>query len=861
MIVIQIVFNLSLLVSFSIISGFAESIWSSDTLRGKILQGFIFGSVALIGLFYPFVLAPGLIFDGRSVVISLCTLFFGPLAGLISAIMTAIGRIYIGGIGAITGVSVITSSFLIGWLFHHLIQKRKIEINMKNLYFLGFIVHIAMLFLMFSLPSKLAIETLQTISATVIIFYPLATLLIGKILLYQRQNRLLIQELQEANNKFKLITDNSKDYIWMTDLNFNYLFISPSVEQIYGYTIEERINKKATDCLTPKSLEMALKIFQEELEIEAKNEAMPNRSRTIEFEEIRKDGNIVYTEAVLTFIRDENQKPIGVLGITRDITGKHKAEQAIRESEEKYRLLVSNISDFIVKLDSDLNYLYKSDSFDKFYGDKVDNSFLSIFDDKHKIQKIFEELNIYNELTYEQEIIFGNNKTVIFWKLNSILNNGQRNFICVGRDITSLKIAIDKLSESQNIFKTIFNLSPSAILLVEKDTYKIIDANNTFFNVFKLKNDIIGENIIDTNLWINVEDFNLILEIINKEGYLRNYETIVQSNLGEIRNIILSGNIINIKSKEHLLLIMYDTTERRLAEDKLKELNNELEIIVASRTEELKQALKELSTSNFELQQLNEQIQEDAKRIYKLNEELQETVVAKDKFFSIIAHDLKNPFLTLLNNSEMLLQHFDRFDEKKKKDMIARIKEASQATYNLLENLLQWSRAQMGRIIVKTEFCNINELSFKAISLLQSQANNKNIQIINKIPNDTIVLCDKEMTSTVIRNLISNAIKYSNKNSIVEIGVEEVIFKQYSNKKQPFYVIYVQDNGIGMSQEKIKKLFKITEIEQTKGTEGEIGSGLGLIIVKEFVEKQGGTIWVKSEPNKGTTFYFTLPMN
>lgn len=861
MIVIQIVFNLSLLVAFSIISGFADSIWKSDTTRGKILQGFIFGTVALMGLFYPFVLAPGLIFDGRSVVISLCTLFFGPIAGIISAVMTAIGRIYIGGIGAITGVSVITSSYLIGWLFYFLHEKGKIQLNIKNFYLMGIFVHLVMLILMITLPSRYARETLEKIAITVILFYPLATVLIGKILFNQSENRLLFKELQESNQKFKLITDNSKDFIWMTDLNFNYLFMSPSVEQIYGYTIKERIDKKAIDLLTPQSFEKAINIFQEELQIEAKYGANPNRSRAIELEEIRKDGNIVITEAVVTFIRDENLKPIGVLGITRDITEKRKIEQAIRESEEKYRLLVQNMSDFIVKLDSDLNYLYISDSFKRFFTDKISNSFLSIFKEKEKIQKLFEELNTVKELTYEQEIFFGDTKTVIFWKFNSIFENNQRKIICVGRDITSLKIEIDKLTESQNIFKTIFNLSPSAILVIEKETNKIVDANKTFWNNFEIEKDALGKSVLDTNLWVSDEDYNLIVEKINKEGYLRNFETVVQGNNNQIKYIILSCDVIYIKAKEHLLFIMYDITERKLAEDKLRELNNELEIIVANRTEELKQALEELSTSNFELQQLNEQMQQDAQKIIKLNEELQETIAAKDRFFSIIAHDLKNPFLTLLNNSEMLLQHFDKLDEKKKKEMIARIKVASQSTYNLLENLLHWSRSQMGRIEVNKEFININELTFKAIALIQSQANNKNIQIINKIPNDTIALCDKDMTSTIIRNLLTNALKFSHRNSNIEIGVEEVIFKQYNDKKRPMYVFYVRDYGIGMSEEKIKKLFKLTEIEQTKGTDGEIGSGLGLIIVKEFVEKQGGTIWVKSELNKGTTFYFSLPMN
>ncbi|HOM05885.1 MAG TPA: PAS domain S-box protein, partial [Candidatus Kapabacteria bacterium] len=360
------------------------------TKRGKVIQGLIFGVVALLGIFYPFVLQPGLIFDGRSVIISLCTLFYGPLAGVISAIITAIGRIYIGGIGAITGVSVITSSFLIGWYFNNLVNKQKIKLNLKNLYIFGILVHLAMLILMFTLPSKLAIETLQTIAITVITFYTLATLLIGKILLYQKELRELVSDLKESQYKFKLITDYSKDFIWMTDFNMNYLFLSPSVERIYGYSIEERKNKKATDLLTPESYDYAMKLLDEQFEIEAKYPENKDRYVDVRFKEIRKDGKIVITEAVVTFIRDEQNKPIGIMGITRDITEKFLIEEEIREREEKYRLLVNNISDFIVKIESSFNYLYRSNSFTKFFNEKeYSNTFLSIFSDKERIKKLF----------------------------------------------------------------------------------------------------------------------------------------------------------------------------------------------------------------------------------------------------------------------------------------------------------------------------------------------------------------------------------------------------------------------------------------------------------------------------------------
>ena len=851
------------MVAASIVSGFVESRLKITTKRGKVIQGLIFGVVALLGIFYPFVLQPGLIFDGRSVIISLCTLFYGPLAGVISAIITAIGRIYIGGIGAITGVSVITSSFLIGWYFNNLVNKQKIKLNLKNLYIFGILVHLAMLILMFTLPSKLAIETLQTIAITVITFYPLATLLIGKILLYQKELRELVSDLKESQYKFKLITDYSKDFIWMTDLNMNYLFLSPSVERIYGYSIEERKNKKATDLLTPESYDYAMKLLDEQFEIEAKYPENKDRYVDVRFKEIRKDGKIVITEAVVTFIRDEQNKQIGIMGITRDITEKFLIEEEIREREEKYRLLVNNISDFIVKIDSSFNYLYRSNSFTKFFNEKeYSNTFLSIFSDKERIKKLFGNFGEKTEISFEQEIDLAGSKTFILWKIRALdENGGDFKYLCVGRDITPLKIITEKLQESQEIFKTIFNSSPLIKFFVEKNTNIVKDVNDTFVQVFNYSQNVISKRVDELSLWCNPSDYYSIIDNLNRDGYVRNFETIMKLPNGDVRNVLVFCDIIIIRGSEHLLFSILDITERKIAEDKLKEINNELEQIVANRTEELNKALQELNNSNYELQLLNQQMQQDAEKIIRLNEELQDAIASRDKFFSIIAHDLKNPFLTLLNNSEMLIRYYDRIDEHKKIELITNIKQASQSTYNLLENLLQWSRAQMGHLQVHLELHDITEIAYKVISLVHPLAQNKHIQIINSIPEKSYVLCDIEMTSTILRNLLTNAIKFSNNDSKIEIGLSEVIFKQYYEKKRPFSVFFVKDFGVGIESEKLDKLFSISDIEPSKGTANENGSGLGLIIVKEFVEKQSGEIWVDSRVGIGTTVYFSLPIN
>ncbi|RLD70983.1 MAG: hypothetical protein DRJ10_19810, partial [Bacteroidetes bacterium] len=225
----------------------------------------------------------------------------------------------------------------------------------------------------------------------------------------------------------------------------------------------------------------------------------------------------------------------------------------------------------------------------------------------------------------------------------------------------------------------------------------------------------------------------------------------------------------------------------------------------------------------------------------------------KDKFFSIISHDLKAPFNGLLNLSELLYEQYEDFDNDKRKHFIKLIYESSKTTFDLVQNLLTWSVSQRKMIAYRPEHFSINQIISENVILLESQAHKKEISLTKDCGGETSILGDKNMISTVIRNLISNAIKFTQKEGTVEIGV-----KTRHGVSQ--HEIYVKDTGIGISEGKISQLFGIEHNCTTKGTEEEEGTGLGLILCKEFVEKNGGKIWVESEVGKGSSFMFTLPI-
>lgn len=236
--------------------------------------------------------------------------------------------------------------------------------------------------------------------------------------------------------------------------------------------------------------------------------------------------------------------------------------------------------------------------------------------------------------------------------------------------------------------------------------------------------------------------------------------------------------------------------------------------------------------------------------------QLRELNATKDKFFSIIAHDLMSPVCTLVGFSQLLTKNIDTYPIQKIKEISSFIDGSINNTYNLLENLLLWSRTQTQFTDFKTKRENLYDMSKETISLLNQTALKKSIQITNKIKEDIFVDVEKNMILTVLRNLVSNAIKFTRNGG--EILIETGQFVNIGTQR--FLEVKVTDNGVGIPKEKLSKLFKIAESVSTKGTENESGTGLGLLICKEFVEKHHGKIWVESEVGKGTKFIFTLPV-
>jgi signal transduction histidine kinase len=223
-----------------------------------------------------------------------------------------------------------------------------------------------------------------------------------------------------------------------------------------------------------------------------------------------------------------------------------------------------------------------------------------------------------------------------------------------------------------------------------------------------------------------------------------------------------------------------------------------------------------------------------------------------DKFFSILAHDLKNPIGNFKEITSILFANFDTIDDIDKREFLDLMNKSSIQVYNLLITLLDWSKSQQGKIVYHSEYNLVYLVIENVLNTLMPMAANKNIELINQNSKEISVYADTNMLSTIIRNLVSNAIKFTHPGGIIYVGSNVY--------DETFLQIYVKDNGVGMSDELVHKLFRIDANVTNRGTSNETGTGLGLLLSKEFVDKHGGTIWVESEVGKGTTFNFTIPI-
>jgi two-component system sensor histidine kinase/response regulator len=251
-----------------------------------------------------------------------------------------------------------------------------------------------------------------------------------------------------------------------------------------------------------------------------------------------------------------------------------------------------------------------------------------------------------------------------------------------------------------------------------------------------------------------------------------------------------------------------------------------------------------------QLRQKNECIQQQNEHLRDLNTQLQELNASKDKFFSIIAHDLRSPFSGLFALTELIIEEIDQYSKDQIKKVVLQLQNATETLYELLGNLLTWARIQQGLIECHPQIIDIRYVVVQNVDLFTPYAQQKKITLSHSIQEHTPAYADVNLVNTVVRNLVSNGLKFTPEGGCIVISVTH---------DEHEVCVSIADTGIGIPKEKLPDLFRVDVKYQRAGTAGEKGTGLGLVLCKELIEQNGGSVRVTSEEGKGTTFTFTLP--
>lgn len=518
------------------------------------------------------------------------------------------------------------------------------------------------------------------------------------------------------------------------------------------------------------------------------------------------DNAIKFEEKTVSPILNEEGVVERLVIESKDISGYYQLVDKVGQREEFFKNIFESAGDAFLIHDSNGNILdfgsklpvllgYSQEEFKKLSLIDIDDPRYSM-----KIDSRQEQMKDKDHLLFETELIRKSGVRIpVEVSATLIPLQGEKLFFVSLRNLEKRKKVEEDLKISEKRFRTLVENAPDLIMRFDKN-YKHLFVNSA------------------TKTLLNIEPEEFIGKTHEELGFPEHMCKFWEK---EMKKVFLSSKLKVVEFS-----IQIDGEDKYFDWQLIPEFDEE------GQTETILAVARDITA-----RKLNEKALEDA-------------VKTKDKFFSIIAHDLKNPFNAMLPIIHILKENHLDMQREQLSEMIELINSSVKQEYNLLKNLLEWSRAQTGAIKLKPERIELRQLFESNLLLHRAVAENKNISIEVNDPESYNVLSDKYMLETVIRNLVSNALKFTETNGNIKIHITE-------NKNQ--VLCSVQDNGIGISPENQKKLFRIDTNYTRLGTKDESGTGLGLILCKEFVEKNGGSITVQSEVAVGSTFTFSLP--
>jgi len=647
----------------------------------------------------------------------------------------------------------------------------------------------------------------------------------------------------DFQNKFDVLVHTIPDgLILLKDEKIKYS--NKNFADMLGYSINEITELGLREVIAPNDLERVLERSKKRL----RGETVPTQ---YEIELIHKDNNTIIPVSVSVGVIGSGTEKFQFV-IVRDISDKIEIENKFVRELQLQQYFMDYLPDSIYFKDIDSRFIKANkatltkmglSSFDELLG-KTD---FDIFCDEHaQLAKKDEEEIIKSRTSIINKIekeIWRDGK--VTWASTTKIPLIDENDVVYGtfgitRDITELKKAEDIKDALFKISTAVTSLNNINVLyeFIHKSISELMSAENLYIALYHQETDTVSfpyfvdqvdEPPIERKAGRGLTEYILRsgkAHLINSELDLKLREAGETSLIGEPTQIWL-GVPLNVEGKTIGAIVVQDYSDSTTYSDEEKEI-----LIYVS--EQIALAIDK---------------KRNEEKIIQYSEELKETNAAKDKFFSIIAHDLKSPFHGLLGLTRMIVEEYDSMSESEVKSYLQIIKESTESTYKLIENLLEWSRLESGKMKYNPALQNMFMIVEDTRILLNQNARMKNINLRNKLGHQSFVWGDDTMLQSLVQNLISNAIKFTPTSGIIEVT---------ENQFDSYIEYTVSDTGIGIKESDIEKLFRIDMSFSTKGTQQEKGTGLGLVLCKEIVNIHGGEISVQSKISEGTKIIFTL---
>ncbi|MEZ5105577.1 MAG: PAS domain S-box protein [Draconibacterium sp.] len=811
--------NATLLVTLSFLFGVIKWYRPSKEVIYQVINGIWFGLVAIASMMMPYEHSPGIIYDGRSVVMTLAGLWGGGLTTVISAFIAGAYRIYLGGPGVWAGLTTIVLTGITGLVFRLIIRDKIGKQGILGLYLIGVIAHIVMLAAQLLLPNQ-PFLIIKKVWLPMLTILPVAFVFISK----------LFQLIDGYINGYKKIAEAEELYrereFWMResqrvgnigsydfDIKNGHWSSSEVLDEIFGITGEYHRSVESWISIVHPDQQKEMLDYLTNWVVKEKH-PFEKEYRIIR----QNDGEIrwVLGHGELRF--NENGEPVRMFGTIQDITERKLFEQQLKDSEERFRKAILSAPIPVMVHDEDGNVINLSEGWTHFSGYTIEDiPTLKVWTQKAYGEKAAEMEAYINSIFKEKETIYsgefeittkdGSKRIWNFYTTPIGKSTGKKILLSMGPDVTQ-RIKIKKeLEVSEQSFRELFEGHTAIKLLIHPENSRIVKANKAASNFY-------GWSIEELEN-MTLEQINAVSPEVNHEtmknimsGITKQYEFRHKLANGEIRDVEVFTGKTEYKGEILLYSIIHDITEK-------KQILNDL--VVAK-------------------------------------EKAEESEKLKSAFLANMSHEIRTPLNGIVGFTNLLTAVDNPLTNEDKREFARVINKSTEGLLKIIDDILDLSRLESGNVFIEKNPVDVGKILLTTNMIFEKVLANTNKEklelVLKNVPSPVVIRSDENRLIQIFSNLMDNAMRFTEEGRI-EFGV--------SSLTENYIEFFVSDTGIGIPIEKQQVIFgRFTQADA--GTSRKFGgTGLGLAIVKKLIDLMGSEINIESEPGKGSRFSFRLP--